>query len=129
MELIEGPSLDAVLKQLRTSLSGGRKPPENADDSGDLRPPLRDGGNGGLAATGPYVKSADSLSDSDNALTSSSRKKLERLTPTTAEDFVLRGWHSPDASAAMRDMDEAIQKRDTPIARVVRAGWRSERAL
>src|SRR5437870_6794522 len=46
MELIEGPSLDQVLKQLKQA-SGGRQPPEATPAS----PPE-------LAQTGPYVQSS-----------------------------------------------------------------------
>src|SRR5262249_47931188 len=57
------------------------------------------------------------VSDSDRALT-----EATRLTPLTAEDFLFRGHAESglDPDRALRSLDEALRRRPTALARLVR---------
>ncbi len=70
MELIDGPSLDHVIRHMRqANPSGGRQPPESALRG--LTPPAQNTHAPKLLQTGPYIANADT-STTTAGLTSSS---------------------------------------------------------
>jgi serine/threonine protein kinase len=70
MELIDGPSLEKVIRQLREA-SRGRQPPEDRTGSG-CHPPGADAPGSLLDATGPYVEGAGTTTAASPGLSSSS---------------------------------------------------------
>jgi tetratricopeptide (TPR) repeat protein len=61
------------------------------------------------------------------------KQELKTLTPNSAEDFLFKGQVEtltlPADAARMQSLDEAVRRRDSVIARVVRAKARADRAL
>jgi serine/threonine protein kinase len=57
--------------------------------------------------------------------------EMAKLTPATSEDFLFRGYaEMTDASgSALQDLGEAIRRRDSPIARAIRARVRASYAM
>lgn len=59
-------------------------------------------------------------------------KDTERLSPTTAEDYLFKGWTlvlQAAFSEGMGMLDVAIRKRDSPLARMIRAQGRAWLAM
>jgi serine/threonine protein kinase/tetratricopeptide (TPR) repeat protein len=59
------------------------------------------------------------------------RDYIEKLTAVTLEDYLFKGHAESlaDSSRALKTLDEAIRRRDSPIARVLRADVRASFAL
>jgi serine/threonine protein kinase len=55
--------------------------------------------------------------------------EMAKLTPVTSEDFLFKGYAEMIGTAALQDLGEAIRRRDSPIARAVRARVRAGYAM
>jgi serine/threonine protein kinase len=77
MELIDGPSLDQVIRQMKAS--GGRQPPDSAS------PPGTDARSPELAATGPYVGEPGSTQALSASLVSSGSHYFDTVARMIAE--------------------------------------------
>jgi serine/threonine protein kinase len=84
-----------------------------------------------LIFSNPFIDHAKpgALKHSTNA--SNAMAEMYRLTPTTPEDFLFRGYVNAlfDPVAALGDLDEAVRRRDSPIARAFRGFARASAAM